>query len=328
MPANLTPQYYAAEEAFKNAVTLEEKIAALEEMLAVIPKHKGTEKLQADLKRRLSKLRQEGEQKAKTARHDPFAVPKEGAGQVVLLGFPNAGKSALVGALTRAKVTVADYPFATTVPVSGMMQYEDIAIQLVDLPPITRDVVPPGLVGALQNADVILVVVDAASPDLMEQLQGCIDLLRLRRVVLGEGEERLPGSHAKPWRRLVFVASKADLPEAGPNLEVLRELMPDIDILPVSVRTGENLNTLRKRLFEALEVIRVYSKIPGKDPDMEAPFILPAGSTVVDMAAAVHRDFPQKLKNARVWGSVRFDGQSVPREYVLQDKDIVELHIS
>jgi hypothetical protein len=122
MPANLPPQYIEAEEVYRRAKTAAEKIAALEDMLAVIPKHKGTEKLQADIKRRLARLRDESEKKAKAGRRDPFLVERHGAGQVAVVGFPNVGKSALVGAFTRAKVEVAPYPFATAFPVAGMME--------------------------------------------------------------------------------------------------------------------------------------------------------------------------------------------------------------
>lgn len=327
MPANLTPQYYAAEQAYKQAKTVDEKIDALEEMLAVIPKHKGTEKLQADLKRRLAKLRKEGEKKSKTSREDPFHVEKEGAGQVLLLGFPNSGKSSLVGALTRAKVTISDYPFATQLPVAGMMPYEDIWIQLVDTPPITADMIQPGLVGTLKAADALLIIIDTSSDDCLDQLEGCMQLLRKKRV-LDLDEETAPGPHRLPFSRCLVVATKADAPQSQANMSILQEFIPaPLQLVPVSTATGANLEQLRQRIFEMLEVIRVYSKIPGREPDMRAPFVLKKGSTVLDMARAVHRDFPEKLKHARIWGSARFDGQSVSRDYVLQDRDIVELHV-
>ncbi|MEW6228554.1 MAG: GTPase [Bacillota bacterium] len=325
MPANLTPQYLEAEQAFKEAKTVPEKIAALEEMLALIPKHKGTEKLQADIKRRLSKLREEGEKKAKAGRQDPFLVEKHGAGQVALAGFPNSGKSALVGALTRAKVTVADYPFSTAIPVAGMMQFEDILIQLVDMPPMTEDGLQPGLAGALRNADALLLVVDASSDDCLDRLEGILTHLRERRVLRDEVVE---GVHAHTLEDCMVVATKIDVPGAAENLEILKEyLPPGLELVATSAATGENLEILRRRVFGLLGVIRIYTKVPGRPPDMGQPFILKKGSAVVDMAAAVHRDFPSKLKSARIWGSAKFDGQSVPRDYVLQDKDIVELHV-
>lgn len=323
MAANLTPQYYEAEEAFKKAVSVEEKIAALEEMLAVIPKHKGTEKMQAELKKRLSKFRQEGMKKAKTSRVDPFNIERQGAGQAVLFGFPNAGKSSFLAAMTRAQPKVADYPFTTTVPLAGMMPYEDIFIQLVDTPPVTEEIVPAGLPGTLRSADILLVMVDAASDDCLEQLEFCLKYLKEKKIVR---EDISPGVRGVSPDRVMVLASKADLPESADNMQIMKELGPGgIELLPVSNKTGLGLEDLREKIFQSLEVIRIYTKIPGKEPDMKTPFILKRGSTVLDLAEAVHRDLPRLMKNARVWGSARYDGQSVMRDYVISDRDIVEI---
>lgn len=323
MAANLTPQYYEAEEAFKKAVSVEEKIAALEEMLAVIPKHKGTEKMQAELKKRLSKFRQEGMKKAKTSRVDPFNIERQGAGQAVLFGFPNAGKSSFLAAMTRAQPKVADYPFTTTVPLAGMMPYEDIFIQLVDTPPVTEEIVPAGLPGTLRSADILLVMVDAASDDCLEQLEFCLKYLKEKKIVR---EDISPGVRGVSPDRVMVLASKADLTESADNMQIMKELGPGgIELLPVSNKTGLGLEDLREKIFQSLEVIRIYTKIPGKEPDMKTPFILKRGSTVLDLAEAVHRDLPRLMKNARVWGSARYDGQSVMRDYVISDRDIVEI---
>ncbi len=323
MPANLTPQYYEAEEAFKKAVTVEEKIAALEEMLAVIPKHKGTEKMQADLKKRLSKFRLEGQKKAKTSRADPFSIERQGAGQVALLGFPNSGKSSLLAVMTRANPKVADYPFTTTVPQTGMMPYQDIFIQLVDTPPVTEEIVPAGLSGVLRNADILLVLVDAANDDCLEQLVFCLNYLNEKKIVR---EDTAPGVRGVSPGRVLVLAARADLPHSFDNMQIMKELGPqEIELFPVSNVTGLGLENLRERIFQMLGVIRVYTKLPGKEPDLKRPFILKRGSTISDLAEVIHRDLPRLMKNARVWGSVRYDGQSVMRDYVLQDRDIVEI---
>ncbi len=157
MPANLTPEFQKAQEWFRSASTDSEKILALEEMLRAIPKHKGTDHMQADIKRKLSKLRAAAESgKKRGGKHvDVFHVPRSGAGQVALIGLPNSGKSSIVGALSNAKVNIADYPFATSVPVPGMIHFEDVPIQLVDTPPVTADFAAPGQVGTYRGADLI-----------------------------------------------------------------------------------------------------------------------------------------------------------------------------
>lgn len=319
MPANLTPLYHAAEEKYRKARTPEEKAEALQEMLATIPKHKGTEKLQAEIKRRLAQLREEKQQsKKQKSGYNPFFVEKQGAGQVVLAGYPNTGKSALVAALTRAKVKVADFPYTTSVPAAGMMPFEDILIQLVDTPPFTADNIPGGLIGTLRSADLLLVTVDLSAGDCLEQAETTLQVLEERGIIDPEGENTL----AVPY---FVLGTKADLPEASENLEILRELRPDLEITPFSIHSDHS--GFAARIFAMLDVIRIYSKAPGKKPDMTRPFILKKGSTVLDLAYAIHRDFPEKLKSVLVWGSSRFDGQAVPRDYVLADKDIVELVI-
>jgi len=323
MPANLTPMYRKAEEAFRQAKTTADKIAALEEMYATIPKHKGTEKMQADLKTRMSKLREAGEQHKAHGGVDLFHVEKHGAGQYVLIGLPNCGKSALVGALTKAHVTVAPYPYATHAPVPGMMAYEDVQIQLVDMPPVTAEGPVPGMIGSVRAADGLIICIDLGA-DVLEQMEVCMGLLEGRGLV-PPGRQVPEGGAAK---RMLVVGTKVDLPGAAENFQALKELYGSaVPLLATSAEKGDNLGEIPRTCFKMLEVVRIYPKEPGKPPDKERPFVLPKGSTVLDLAAVIHKDMAAHLKRARIWGANMYEGAPAPREHVLSDRDIVELHV-
>ncbi|MFQ5663742.1 MAG: GTPase [Terriglobia bacterium] len=326
MPANLTPEYLEAEQRFKQAKTTPEKITALEEMLATIPKHKGTEKMQAELKRKLSRLRGEKQKKGGPKQAPPVHyVEPEGAGQVALVGPPNSGKSSLVARLTRATPPVADYPFTTRLPLPGMMPFENIQIQLVDLPPLHPDFPEPWLPQAIRNADAVALVVDLGDAAVLEQLTDTLAQLEQGKISVGPKADPLPrGCAHKP---ALLVGNKSDQPRAGENFEILAELWKDrFRLLAVSAATGENLENFRRALFDLLGIVRVYTKIPGKKATLDAPFVLPRGATVRDVAERVHKDFLARLKFARLWGAGKFDGQMVQRDYILEDNDVIELH--
>ncbi len=325
MPANLTPDYLEAERRFKSARTTEEKVAAIEEMMATIPRHKGTEKMQADLKRRLSKLRAEQDRRPTSRVGIIHRVEREGAGQVVMVGPPNSGKSLLVRRLTHATPEVADYPFTTRVPLPGMMPFEDVQVQLVDLPPVHPDFPESWLYQIIRNADAALLVVDLSDPDLLEDLETTLGQVANAKVQLGETElHDMPGWLGK---RALLVANKIDANGAPANLQVLRDLYGErFPLTTVSAETGEGLEPLRRAVFELLEVIRVYTKAPGKKLERTAPYVLKRSARLVDLAGHVHQDFLAQLKYARLWRDGRFDGQMVNRDHVLEDKDVVELH--
>jgi hypothetical protein len=325
MSANLTPQYLDAEKRFKSAKTSEEKVEALEEMLATIPRHKGTEKMQAELKRRLSKLRAEQSRRPVSRIGIIHRVEKEGAGQVAMVGPPNSGKSLLVRKLTHAMPEVADYPFTTRVPLPGMMLFEDAQVQLVDLPPVHPEFPESWLYQIIRNADATLLVVDLSDPDLLEDLDTTLGQLANSKVQLGQGE--LPNVPGWLQKRTLLVANKIDASGAEEDFEILSELYgARFPMLRVSAETGEGLEQLRQAAFELLEVIRVYTKAPGKKLERTAPYLLKRGSRLVDLAAHVHQDFLAQLKYARLWGHGKFEGQMVNRDHVLEDKDVVELH--
>lgn len=313
MPANLTPDYLAAEREFKGAHTQAEKVEALERMLATLPKHKGTEKLQADLRRRLSQARKEAQKKGGTHSAPFYWVEKEGAGQVVLIGPPNSGKSQLVATLTHARPEVAAYPFTTRVPTPGMMTYENIQIQLVDLPPLSIEFMEPWIPQVIRNASKGVLLVDLEDAGVLDEIDFIAQTLDRQHLPM-------PG---------LLIGNKLDLPGAEENFAALEELYGDrYRCLAVSVLTGRNLDRFARAVFDLLGIVRVYTKAPGKKPDLTTPYILHRGQTVQDAAGQVHRDFADHLKFARLFHvSGEHEGMMVERTHVVQDEDILEFHI-
>lgn len=328
MPLNLPPEALEAEKRYRAAQSVAEKIARLEEFISTIPKHKGTDKLRADLRRRLSKLKAASPtQKSVSRRASAFHIDKEGAGQVVVVGPANVGKSALVAALTNATPEVADYPYTTWMPTPGMMPVENIQIQLIDTPPLSRDYAEPELLDLIRRSDLILLVVDLQTYPI-QQFEDTIAILQEHRIVPLCLKDRYTEQRRLTFVPLLVLVNKSDDESSDEDFEILCELLEgDWPLLPVSAATGRNLERLKEVVFERLEIIRVYSKPPGKGPDLNAPFVLEKGSTVADLAGKVHQDFFKKLTAARVWGSAAYDGQTVGRDHVLQDGDVVELRI-
>ncbi len=328
MPANLPPEYLEAEKRYRAAKNPTEKLACLEDMLTLLPKHKGTDKLRADLRRRVSKVKAASQaKKGASKRESAFQIDKEGAGQVVVVGPANVGKSALVARLTNANPEVADFPLTTWKPTPGMMPVENIQVQLVDTPPLNRDYVEPELLDLIRRSDLILLVVDLQT-DPVQQLEETVHLLEENRIVPSHQRDKYEEERLLKFIPFLVLANKNDDESTDENLQIFRELTDnDWPMISVSTITGRNLEMLKNTLVDKLQIIRVYSKAPGKEPDLTAPFVLKRGSTVEDFAAKVHKDFVDKLKIAKVWGDVVFDGQMVQRDYILRDGDVVELHI-
>ncbi len=326
MPANLPPQYFEVEKLFREAKNPLEKIAALEEMLAIMPKHKGTDHLRAELRGRIAKLTQLAAKKS-GARRASMVIEKEGAAQVAVIGLPNAGKSQLIAAITNASPPVAEYPFTTHQALPGMMEFENIKIQLIDTPPLVPQALEFWMPPLLRRADALLVMVDLSDAPL-EQMAAITKQLKKMRVIIGEGGAEEDPEFTTWHKKALIIGNKLDIDRADRNYAALKAKSEgQFPLIAISAAEGAGLEELKAKIYEVLDIIRVYTKAPGKKLDPTDPIILKRGSTLADAAAEVHKDFRAKLKYARIWGSAKHDGVMAKRDHVLKDGDIIELHL-
>ena len=315
MPANLPPQYFEAEKRFRVAKDPAEKIVALEDMLAIMPKHKGTDHLRAELRSRIAKLTQIAGKKT-GARRASMLIEKEGAAQMAVIGLPNAGKSKLISSITNASPAVAEYPFTTHSPTPGMMEFENIQIQLIDTPPLVPQSIEFWLPPMLRRADAMLLIVDLSGAPLT-QVENIIAQLENMRIEIGKNKAKA-----------LIIGNKLDLNNTSENHTALKKKYEEqLPVIAVSAKEGTGLDELKHKIYQVLDIIRVYTKTPGGKPDFTDPITLDRGSTLEDAAAAVHKDFRDQLKYARIWGSGKHDGVMAKRDHILQDGDIIELHM-
>jgi uncharacterized protein len=339
MPANLSPEYKAAEAAFRKTRVPRERLEWVREMLRTIPKHKGTDHLQADIKGRIRELSDELEapRRGATRGGPALVIRPEGAAQIALIGPPNTGKSSLHARLTGSAAHVGPYPFTTQYPEPGMMPYADVHFQLVDLPAVSTEHAVRWMASALQMADAGLLIVDLGEPSCVEQVQAVHAVLREQRVTLVErwdpasGSSEAPGSDADPfaWQLpTLMLANKADrIADIDAEIDAFRELTEArYPVLAVSAATGLGLGEVGPWLFDHLGIVRVYTKTPGHPPDRNRPFTLHRGQSIADVARLVHHDLVRSFRYARVWGKSGFDGQQVGHEHLVADGDVVELH--
>lgn len=328
MPANLPPSYFEAEKRFRDARTPEGKMEALEEMLTIMPKHKGTDRLRADLRKRIAKLKMEAQQKKGASKRElAYSIEREGAAQILVVGAPNTGKSSLVSALTNARPETGDFPHTTWKPTPGMAPYENIQFQLVDTPPLTRDRMDLWMTDLLRRADILTVMADIQA-DALQQLEDAFSILAGLRIY-AEGTPVPPGQAKPPFMKkmLIFVNKLDDLKYQEDYMALLELFGTSVRSLGGSVRRGLGLMDYLRELYELSGIIRVYTKAPGRETDFSAPFVLPPGSSLEELAGRVHKDFVKKLKYAKIWGKTVYDGQMAPRDHILEDGDIVELRI-
>lgn len=326
MPTNLPPEYFKIEERYKAAETPEERLSLLEELISAVPKHKGTDKLRADLRKRLSKMKASAHAQKKVSRHiSAYHIPKEGAGQVTVIGAANVGKSALVAALTNATPEVADHPFSTWSPSPGMMDVGGAQIQLIDTPPLNREYVEPAMMDLIRRSDLVILIVDLQG-DPIRDLEETLSILEEHRIAPRLLEKRYEGRTRFRFLPFLIVVNKNDDVDTDDVFEILCQLLEEKwTLIPVSALNGRNLDQLKKTVFDWLGIVRIYSKPPGSDPDLSTPFVVKRGTTVEELAGKIHKDFYDQLKSARIWGSGTFEGQLVGRDHVLEDGDVVEL---
>ncbi len=389
MPTNLPvvakKKWYEASQ----ARTPQEKLQKLQEFSGLIPKHKGTEKLRAQVRRQISTLTKEIEEsrRRRAKRSGPrFFIEKEGAAQIIILGPTKVGRSSLLTSVTNAKTEVSDYPFTTREPVPGMLRFEDLQFQLVEAPALVEgaaDSRSGGLqtLGLARNADGVMLMVDL-SQDATDQLQMILQELEKARIIIqkprakveierkhvGAGLRiivfgklldcslrdienllkgyrildatvRISGEAALDdvedaifestiYRPAIVVANKADLLNAKNRLQQLEQSFAGLlPIMPVSCRLRTGLESLGSEIFKALGIIRIYTKEPNDRRPSSNPFILKRGSTVADLAKQIHSDFVERYAYAKVWAKrLTFSPQRVGPSFLLDDKDVVELH--
>jgi ribosome-interacting GTPase 1 len=327
MPANLPPNYFEAEKRYREAKEPSEKVEALEEMLTIMPKHKGTDKLRADLRRKISKFKNQSQKKKGASKRDSaYSIDREGAAQVIVVGPPNSGKSSLISVLTNAKPEVTSFPHSTWKPTPGMVPYENIQFQLVDTPPLTADYLEPLLGDLIRRGDIVVILIDIRNGPL-KQFDDTFSLLQDLRIF--PDAFPVPQDLKKPpfIKKMLVLVNKLDTLTDEEDYEIFLELWEtNLPCLGISTQTGKNLDNFVQLIYDLSNIIRVFTKAPGKKHDSDHPFVLPKESTLEDLASKIHKDFVTNLKFARVWGKEVFDGQMVQRDHVLQDGDVVEIH--
>jgi len=389
MPTNLPAEAKKKWDEVASARNPNEKIQLLQEFLGLVPKHKGTEKLQKQVKRQIATLRREVEEKKriKISKSGPkFFMEKEGAAQIIILGPTKVGRSSLLTAITNAKVEISDYPFTTREPVPGMFPFEDIQFQIIEAPPLVKGATDGEgmgmqVLGLARNADGLILMVDASqNPSaqlsmifkeleaariffqkprgrvdierkfrgaglrifLLGRLVGCgvkdvEELLRSYRVVDAvvriQGEATLDDVEeaifeANVYRPAIVIVNKIDVAGAEEKIEELKRFVNDrVKVIPVSCKTGQGLESLGRQLFDALDIMRVYTKEPSAKKHSPKPFILKRGATVQDLARLIHSDFYKQFSYARVWSKrLVFSPQKVGLPFVLDDGDVAEIH--
>lgn len=321
MAANLPPQFYKKEAELKKAESIDEKIVILEELLSMMPKHKASEKVQALIKTKISKYKKLKEKSPQTAKRPTAPViDKEGAGQIIICGPPNSGKSTLLSSLTKANPNIADYPFTTKFPMPGMLPYQDINIQIVDTPSLSLEFSENWLGDILRRGDGLIFLFDLSSDEILDELEESLKILEKFKI---KNENDFTFN-----KKILWIGNKVDSPKASEIKEIFLELyngkIPQF--LEISAKEKIHIEPLPEKIFNMLKIIRVYTKIQGKPPDMKNPYTLKKDSSLVELAGIIHKDLVKNFKYARLWRNREENPVVIGRENLLEDRDVVEIH--
>jgi small GTP-binding protein len=296
---NQSPFYKQAELKFLNAQTNEEKLKWLEEMIRECPKHKSSEKMLANLKTRYIKLKEKIESLKKSSKGSKKPGIKKEEMQAAIIGLTNSGKSSLISLLTNANPRISEIDFTTRGPIVGMMSYQGIQIQLIEIPAIESEFYDKGIP---HTADSVIIIID--------------NLSQIQKV-----QELLGNSQGKK----IIVFNKIDLLSEQEKRRISANLQSKkYNFALISTETKEGINELKEKLFLSFDRIRVFTKEPGKEKS-NTPIVLKPGSTVKDIAEKIFKGFSQKIKETKIWGpSSKFPGQKVSLSHELKDLDVVE----
>ncbi|MEM0465897.1 MAG: GTPase [Candidatus Pacearchaeota archaeon] len=300
MPINAGYEYANAEKKYLSAQSDEERLLALQEMLRTAPTHKGSEKFRGDIRLRIKKLKESINKQKKLGKTSKKGI-KKGDLQAVLVGLTNSGKSSILKALTNANPKIASYGFTTSKPEIGTLIYGNCNIQIVDLPPIGSDLFDHGIVN---NADTILFVVEKIH-----------EIEEVEKVVRNKTAKR------------VIIFNKIDEYDEITKRKIVETLKTKkYNFVLFSSKTNEGIEELKEKIFKSFDIIRVYTRQPGKKEDNN-PVILRPGSLLEDVAEKVLHGFSKKVKYAKIFGpSSKFLGQKVGLKHVVKDSDIVEFY--
>lgn len=272
MPINAGPEFGAAERRYHQAKTKEEKLKALREMLVYAPKHKSSESLLANIKERISKLKQEIEKHAKIAKGKgkrDFSIKKDGAAQVVLVGVGGTEKDEILSKLTNAKSSYSNTPDV------GILDYYGVKVQIVNIPLIyegfNESEAGPSNIGIIKQTDLVILFFNTAE------------------------EKKL--------------------------------LDYELQDIHVKFLIFNNQKNIKDEIWKRLDLIKIYTKQPGM-PKQEPPMAMKKGAIVMDLAERIHKDFVKRFRFARVFGkSAKFSGAQAGLGHVLEDDDVVEIHL-